>query len=127
MFSIVEMIEVFILDRRPLEHSYFICNGLLNNFNFFLSSNFTNRDVFDGDDETDDDHYDAKCGRRRPDLATPSSHLSSTHLLVILTMMIMMMTTIYVDGQFQAKQKTKVPASRHFLPHWSLTLAAPRF
>ena len=28
MFSIVEMIEVFILDRRPLEHSYFICNGL---------------------------------------------------------------------------------------------------
>ena len=54
--------------------------------------------MFDGDDETDDDHYDAKCGRRRPDLATPSSHLSSTHLLVILMMMMVVMMILMVCG-----------------------------
>ena len=45
----------------------------------------------DNDNDKDDDNYDAKFARRQPDLATPSSHLSSTHLLVILIIMTMMM------------------------------------
>ena len=53
----------------------------------------------DNDDEDDDnggkdDNDDAKFAPRQPDLATPSSHLSSTHLLVILMMRMMMMVMI---------------------------------
>ena len=45
----------------------------------------------DNDNDKDDDNDDAKFARRQPDLATPSSHLSSTHLLVILMMMMVVM------------------------------------
>ena len=56
----------------------------------------------DNDNDKDDDNDDAKFARRQPDSATPSSHLSSTHLLVILiimrmmVMMMMMMVMVVV-------------------------------